>query len=74
MTPPRGGRREGAGRKPRYGTAMPKVTVTIEPYLLQRMDAAILQAESDPTSLVTYGGRSAFICEALREYIERHEP
>ena len=73
MTPPRGGRREGAGRKPRYGSAMPKVSVTIEPYLLLQMDAMIAEAAEDPSSLVTYGGRSAFICEALREYISRHE-
>lgn len=69
---PRGGRREGAGRKPRYGSAMPRVTVTVEPYLLARMDEMIA-ASSDPSSLVTYGGRSAFVCEALREYISRHE-
>ena len=52
---------------------MPKVSVTIEPYLLLQMDAMIAEAAEDPSSLVTYGGRSAFICEALREYISRHE-
>jgi metal-responsive CopG/Arc/MetJ family transcriptional regulator len=71
VTPPWGGRREGAGRKPKYDSAMlSRVTVMLPTEVLERMDAMIA-ASQDPSSLVTYGGRAAFIREALWEYIQR---
>jgi metal-responsive CopG/Arc/MetJ family transcriptional regulator len=51
---------------------MPKLTVTLEPELVERMDA-LIAASGDPSSLVTYGGRSAVIAEALRAYLDGRE-
>ena len=69
MTAARGGARSGAGRKPLGDVPLVRVTVTIDPFTVAAMDAAIARSQA-PESLVTFGGRSAFVRDAVRAFLE----